>query len=140
MRTFILAASLFLTACAGGIVGDGDGIVTEDERPQVGWRAVIDGDHHDVAGVATLIDEDTIEITDFTFDGGGVNARIFLVVDGAEFTDELELTDNLVGTTYSGETLTLDLPAAASEIDWDTITVWCIPFGVSFGHASFSPE
>jgi len=53
----------------GKQVGDGDGVVDADEIPQVGWVAELTGHHHDVAGTAKLIDDRTIEITGFTYDG-----------------------------------------------------------------------
>jgi hypothetical protein len=135
----LFAALVLASACTGKVVGDGDGVVDEDERPQPGWEAPLNGSFHDVAGTAVLVDEETLEIRDFVYDGGGINARVFLVVDGAPFTRDIELTDNLVGTPFDGETLTLDLPPEAFEFDWNALTLWCIPAAVSFGEGTFNP-
>ena len=129
---------LFLVGCGGGTVGEGDGVLDADEIPAVGWTGELVGTAHDVSGTAVIVDEDTIEIRDFVYDGGGINARMFLVVDGAPFDREIELTDNLVGSPSEGETMTLDLKGASFE-DFDLLTLWCIPAGVSFGTAKFGP-
>ena len=114
----------------------GDGKITEDEIPQVGWEAVIKGEHHDAGGVAVVIDESTIEVQDFTYDGGGLNSRLFLVADGQKFFNDYELTDNLVGTEFNGDTLTVDIPKNSTG-KWNVITLWCLPAKVSFGDGQF---
>jgi len=123
----------------GGPVGTGDGVVDAGEVPQVGWEAVFETFSHDVAGRAVIVDEQTIELQDFTYDGGGVNARLFLLADGAAFDDELELSDNLVGMEFDGDTLELEIPEGAAFEDWNLITLWCVPFRVDFGSGVFRP-
>ena len=140
MRSMIqMVMVMGLVACGGGQVGGGDGIIDDDEVPGVGWVAELEGTAHDVAGRAVIVDENTIEIQDFVYDGGGVNARIFLLADGAEFDRDIELTDNLVGTSFDNETLTLTLPDDVAFEDFNLITLWCVPFAVSFGNGVFEP-
>lgn len=127
----------FLAAC-DGTVGDGDGVVDADEVPGIGWTAELIGTAHDVSGTAVIVDENTLEIRDFTFDGGGINARFFLLADGAEFHRDYELTDNLVGSPSNGDTLVLDIPVDSFE-EWNLITLWCIPASVSFATGEFRP-
>lgn len=131
-------AVLAMVGC-GGPVGEGDGVVEPDEVAAVGWQAELAGTAHDVAGTAVLVDEDTIEIRDFVYDGGGLNARFFLLPDGADFNRDIELTDNLVGSPSDGETLVLQIPDGVDREDWNAITLWCIPAGVSFGIGVFEP-
>jgi hypothetical protein len=138
-RSLLLLTSIAAIGCGGKAVGSGDGIVTADEVPQVGWEAELIGSHHDVGGTAVIVDEATIEIRDFTYDGGGVNAHIFLLADGEEFHDSWELTDNLVGVAFDGETLELEIPEDAPFDAWNLITVWCVPFAASFGDGVFEP-
>ena len=129
-----------LAACTSPMVGEGDGVVDDDEVPQIGWEAVLETRSHDVAGTAVLVDERTVEIRDFVYDGGGVNARFFLLADGEEFHRDYELTDNLEGEESNGETLVLELPdTAADGMDWNLLTLWCLPFEVSFGDGVFQP-
>lgn len=136
MRGLLLMALVALSAC-GKAVGDGDGVVDPDEVPGVGWIAELRTHHHDVAGTVEIIDERTLEIRDFTYDGGGINARFFLLADGEDFHMDFELTDNLVGDPFEGEVLTLDLPEDAPFDAWNLITLWCVPAGASFGDGVF---
>ena len=71
--TLAVVAVSCLAGCEAG-VGEGDGIVDEDEVPSAGWTAELIGTAHDVAGTAVLGD-DSIELRDLVYDGGGVDAR-----------------------------------------------------------------
>ena len=140
-RLFLSLASAVIVASAGGCagpVGTGDGVLADDEVPAVGWEALIVGEHHDVSGAAFIVDASTIEV-DLTYDGGGLNARLFLLIDGEDFHRDFELTDNLVGQALDQETLTLEIPAEAPFEAWNLITLWCIPAAVSFGAGVFEP-
>lgn len=140
MRAMGALLSLGAVAC-GKVVGEGDGIVDDASAPGPGWVAELEGRFHDVAGTATITEEGTVRITDFSYDGGGINARVYLVVDGAPFDRTLELSDNLVGTgPYDGTaTLELEIPAQASPGSFDSLTLWCVPAAVSFGFGVFQP-
>jgi len=129
-------ALLVFSGCAK-TVGSGDGVLQDSEIPQVGWIAEIGGLHHDLAGSAEIVDESTIVIQDFVYDGGGINARFYLLIDGEDFNKDLEISDNLVGTEFNGEELTLDLPPGAMLDDFNLLTFWCVPAAVSFGNGVF---
>jgi hypothetical protein len=129
---------LLLIGCSSP-VGTGDGSVDESEVPGVGWTAVLQTHFHDTAGTAEIVDESTILLRDFVFDGEGIDARLFLLPDGAQFNDNYELTDNLVGDGFAGETLTLPIPDQAEMENWNLITLWCVPAGASFGDGVFVP-
>ena len=133
---WLVVASIVFSGC-GKTVGDGDGIVDPDEVPDIGWIAELRTHHHDVAGTAEIIDENTIEIRDFTYDGGGINSRFYLLADGEDFHKDYELTDNLVGDEYNNDVLTIQIPDQAEFENWNLITLWCVPAAVSFGDAVF---
>ena len=90
-----------------------------------------------MAGEAVIVDEDTIEIRDFSYDGGGINARIYLLADGERFHRDLELTGNLVGEVFDGDVLEITIPESAPFDSWNLITLWCVPAAVSFGDGVF---
>ena len=69
VKRTLWALALGLGAC-GPTLGDGDGVIDTDEVPGVGWEAEFVTRAHDVAGRAVIVDETTIELRDFTFDGG----------------------------------------------------------------------
>lgn len=130
---------LLLAGCSGGPVGAGDGIVDPDEVPGPGWAAELVGTAHDVAGTAVIQDDGTIRIADFTYDGGGPDARFFLLADGEAFHRDFELTGGKVGDAHDGEPLVLELPAGDQFESWNLITFWCVAFSVSFGDGVFQP-
>ncbi len=128
-----------LLAACGPSVGSGDGVMDDSEVPQPGWVAEFTTHQHDVAGRAEILDASTIELQDFTFDGQGINARLFLAVDGATFTEDYELSDNLVGEAIDSETFEVQIPDQAELETWNLITLWCVPAAVSFGDGVFQP-
>ena len=133
------ALPLLLLAACSPAVGSGDGVTDDGEAPQVGWVADFTTHHHSVAGRVEILDESTLEVQDFTYDGEGINARLFVQVDGAPFSGDYELSDNLVGEAFDGETFELSIPDEAEMENWNLITLWCIPAGVSFGDGVFAP-
>ncbi len=81
----------------------------EAEHPMVGAVAELQTHHHDVAGTATVLDDCTIEITDFTFDGSGLDVRAILA-DNPDFDDFEAISEDLHGNgSYSDATITLPL-------------------------------
>lgn len=137
MRLLIGTVLLSTLVGCGKAVGSGDGVVDPDEVPDIGWIAELKGHHHDVGGTAEILDENTIEIRDFTYDGGGINSRFFLLADGEDFHRDFEASENLVGDEYTGDTLTIEIPPEADFRDWNLITLWCVPAAVSFGDGVF---
>jgi len=131
-----IAVLLVATGCAKQ-VGEGDGVVDDSEIPEVGWIAELTGHHHGVAGTAELIDDNTIEIRDFVYDGGGINSRFFLLADGGDFNRDAEISDNMVGDEYDGDVVTLVIPEDIPVDSWNLITLWCVPAAVSFGDGVF---
>ncbi len=131
---------ILLTACAAEPIGDGDGVVDADETPEPGWEAPLTGRFHDVAGTAVIVDDRTIELRDFTYDGGGLNARVFVLPAGADIDQAYETdSGNLVGSPFDNGVLTLTLPDEATLADFNALTLWCIPAAVSFGDGVFTP-
>lgn len=107
---------------------------------KIGQQAQLDTQFHDVRGTATIIDDCTIEITGFSFDGGGINTQIYLGT-GGEFRESqggFSVSGNLVGTRFLNNTVRVTLPVGRTMDDFDSISVWCIPVSVSFGTGFFS--
>ena len=108
-----------------------------------GWQAELSTLAHGVSGTVTIIDEDTIQVNNFNYDGGGLLVYFYLGVDATRdsFTNGLEIGPNLLGTVYNNATLTIDLPPGKSTSDYNAISVWCTAVGVSFGTGTFAcPE
>lgn len=94
---------------------------------------------HDAGGVATIVDEDTLRIDDFTYDGNAPDAYIYLGMGEDTFkTDGIRLSAKL-DRPYAGESLTFDLPAGVTLADFDTIAVFCYRYDEVFASGTFAP-
>jgi len=91
---------------------------------------------HGVTGTAFIKDACTLELRGFSFDGAGIDVQVYL----AKYPDwegsGLSVSGNLVrDQPYAGVTLSFALPLNLP--DFDAISIWCVPFGVSFGDGLF---
>ena len=112
--------------------------VCEATHAKVGQTATLSTHAHGVSGNARVVDNCTIELTEFHFDGGGVDARMYLALDG-DWETGFPVSDNLVGDhVFVDETMTLKLPTQRSLDDMNGIALWCIPFAAAFGNGQFN--
>jgi hypothetical protein len=110
----------------------------EPLHEKVGQSAALSTRAHDVSGTCTIIDNDTIEIRDFVYDGDGVDVQVVLSAN-AGFSPYTSISHDLRrATPYNGETLTFDLPPTVSLDEVNYISIWCVPFGASFGDGPFN--
>lgn len=109
--------------------------------PQIGWQADLSQDFHDVSGTVTILDEDTVQVDNFTYDGAGIVVYFYLGEEDSTpaFTSGLEIGPDLFGTAFDGSQapLVYDLPAGQTMEGWNAISVWCVTAGVSFGSGTF---
>lgn len=110
-------------------------------HPKIGQSAQLSAFAHGVSGTATIIDDCTVRIDAFNYDGQGINVRIYggknnqYEVSNGGFA--LSGNNLLRNTPYSNESITVTLPAGKTFDDLDGISVWCVPIGVSFGDGQF---
>ncbi len=92
---------------------------------------------HNVGGTAEIIDDCTIQVTDFTYDGTGIVVEMYGGLS-RNFVNGFAVSGDLKrGMPYAGETLTLTLPEGKTLDDLDSLSVWCVDVAVSFGDAMF---
>ena len=107
------------------------------EHALVGAVANLQTRFHEVMGVATIIDDCTVEISDFTFDGEGLSVHAVLGHD-ADFDSYDVLSDDLrEDGPYDGVTLSLPLREGMSLDGVTHLSIWCIPASASFGDGPF---
>lgn len=111
---------------------------TEYER--AGWRAELSTIFHDVDGMVIIVDERTIQVEHFTFDGGGPAVYFYLgeTDSSPSFGDGIPISGRL-SRPYDDESLTLTLSPEQSLDGYGAISVWCEDFAVNFGSGSFRP-
>ena len=67
----------------------------------------------------------------------GIDVRFYGGLGGA-FNRGFAISDDLLRSGgYSGETLTLTIPAGHSLDEMDGISLWCVAAGISFGEGQF---
>ena len=105
-------------------------------NPAVGVSAEFSNFAHDISGTLTVLDDRTLQITNFSYDGGGVVVFFYNGVDG-DYTDGQPIGPQLNGTRFDNETITLTIPDNLTLDDFNGISVWCVPFAANFGDAQF---
>lgn len=150
MENLIVAKSrhvLVVTTAISAVVASGCYLCPEvptPERncgaddPRVGLTAeFINTFIHNVHGTARIVDNCTIVIEGFIYDGLGLDVRVVGVVHN-DFGHPTVLTPNIVRAGgYQGETLTVKLPEGVTLDDCETISIMCVPITTSFAHAAF---
>jgi hypothetical protein len=106
---------------------------------RAGWEAQLSTFSHDVAGTVRIVDEDTLEIEGFTYDGDGPGVYFYLGEDNsaASFGAGLGVGPLLTGTVYNDDMLTVDLPEGVTLDGYNAVSVWCVDFSVNFGSGEF---
>lgn len=95
---------------------------------------------HNVSGKATIIDDCTIEITEFTYDGGGPAVYFYGAINHNYSSEQaFPMGAKLSGIVYEGTSITLKLPQNATLDDLTGISVWCVDFNANFGEMTFTP-
>ena len=111
------------------------------EYARAGFRAALSTRAHGVRGTVTIVDADTFRVDNFSYDGGGIAVYFILAAtdDNAVFRNNRLVTDlNLLGTPFSGGSLTVDLPSGTTFDGYNAISLWCIPAGANFGSGTFA--
>jgi hypothetical protein len=117
-------------------VGSTPGVCTKSNA-KVGRSAVLVTKAHGVTGTATVIDDCTIEIKNFNYDGGGLPDVFVYGGKGGNYKAGFAIGPNLFGTRRTNETIQVSLQAGALDA-LDGISIWCVGAGVSFGDGLFN--
>ncbi len=107
-------------------------------HPLVGTSSTFSDLAHDISGRLTVIDDRTLEVSNFFYDGGGVTVFFYTGTDG-DYRDPAAgagpIGSQLNGRRFSGETIRLTIPDNLTLDDFNGISVWCVPFSANFGDA-----
>lgn len=138
-RYFPLSAIILLAGCAPLTDGVGD---TQDNcpatHPRLGQSAVLTTRFHGVRGTARIVDDCTIVIENFAYDGGGLDVRVYAGDAAGSFAGGRALSNDLRRAGgYANETLTVKLPVGVTLDDVGSLSIWCVPASMSFGDGVF---
>lgn len=109
--------------------------VCTSDSTKIGYTGTFSTLAHNVSGKATVIDDCTLEITQFNFDGAAPNVKFYGGING-NFTDSdaFAIGERLDGRSYTNETILLELPEGKFVDDFDSLSVWCVAFSANFGN------
>jgi len=104
---------------------------------KVGQSATLSTVAHNVSGTAHIVNNRTIELRNFYYDGGGIVVQVYVSPNTFYGTSGTAISGDLFGTAFNNATLVLDLPESVNLDDVSYISIWCVVAGVSFGDGMF---
>lgn len=111
-------------------------VVLDPYHEKVGDIATFSTLAHQVAGTAHIINNRTIELRNFYYDGGGIEVKVYLSPNPVSFNPYVAISDDLLGMAFTNTTLTLDVPVGTDLNLYTNISIWCT-HGFNFGSGSF---
>ncbi|MDN4503624.1 DM13 domain-containing protein [Alteromonadaceae bacterium BrNp21-10] len=109
------------------------------DHAKVGYSGELATLAHNVAGTVTVVNNCTLEVSMFNYDGGGPLVYFYGSTDHGYNSDAAFAMGNLLnGRVYQQETLMINLPAGKTLDDFNSLSVWCADFNVSFGQTLLS--
>jgi Electron transfer DM13 len=104
--------------------------------PKIGQTATLSTRSHGVTGTAKIVDDCTIEIANFSYDGGGLPDVFFYGAKSSNYATGFAIGENQFGKKQANSAIKLTLKD--KELDnIDGISLWCIRASVSFGDGLF---
>ena len=107
-------------------------------HPRVGWRADlgVNTGEGQVSGFVTMVDDCTLELTSFSYNGDGIEVRVF-GSKASNFRPGFTIGPDLVGRRFVKATLQVKLPAGKTLDDLDWVSIWCVKARADFGSGPF---
>ncbi len=143
----MLALTLALTACGGG--GSAPVAASPAAQPpaptaactktsaKIGQVANLSTRSHNVKGQAKIVDDCTIEISNFSYDGLGLSKVFVYGAKGGNYITGFPICINLRGTVFNNQTLKVTLQVG--DLDkLDGISIWCADANANFGDGTFA--
>lgn len=109
--------------------------------PRAGWETHLTQTGHGVNGTATILDERTIQLTHFSYDGFAPDMYVYLATNRttAAFLNGGLTAGPRLARSYNNETHVVQLPAGQTLDGWNAISIWCRAVNASFGWGTFAP-
>jgi mono/diheme cytochrome c family protein len=107
-------------------------------NPRVGWTADlgINTGEGQVSGFVTMVDDCTLQLTNFSYDGSGIDVRVY-GSKSSSFSPGFIIGPDLVGQVFTRATLSVTLPAGTTLDDLDWVAIWCVDAKANFGSGPF---
>lgn len=116
----------------------GTDINCSSSHSKVGTTGLFSTFAHSVSGTLTIVDDCTIEITGFNYDGGGPQVYFYAGTNANyQNSSAFRFSKLLTGTSFSNNSITLVIPANKTLDDFNSLAVWCVDFNANFGDVVF---
>jgi len=107
---------------------------------KVGYYGFFETIEHNVSGRAEFLDDCTIKITDFNYDGEGPDVYFYGAKDhNYSGVNAFAIGQKINGVVYNNEEIILRIPDNKTLDDITGISVWCVDFDANFGQVTFTP-
>lgn len=108
----------------------------EKTNAKVGQVATLSTRSHGVSGKVVVVDNCTLEIRNFNYDGGGLSKVFIYGGKASNYVAGFPVGNNLRGTSFANQTLTVTL--SAGDLDkMDGVSIWCADANANFGDGLF---
>ncbi|HSW45454.1 MAG TPA: DM13 domain-containing protein [Phycisphaerae bacterium] len=140
-RLILLAA--MLAACSAAICNEyAEPAPPQTEcgsdDPRIGQTTTWYADLHGIRGTLTIMDNCTIVIENFYYDGIALDARIVGMKGNEDCTHGTILSPDIRRKGgYTNETMTVELPEGVTLDDVERIGLCCAPVGFTFTEGAF---
>jgi mono/diheme cytochrome c family protein len=124
---------------AGGSGGTGELRECDSTHSKIGQIAKLNTFAHRVSGTAVIVDDCTVRVDSFVFDGGGINVRFYGGL-GGDYVGGFSMSEEDIRRPegYDGsQPVYAQLPEGRTLDELDGISVWCVPVAASFGDGLF---
>jgi hypothetical protein len=148
--TALAISVIFLGACGGGgtdptpavsavplpTAAASTALCGRSDNAKVGKIANLKTLAHGVTGKVTVIDNCTIELSGFNYDGKGLPDVFIYGGKAANYANGFAIGPNLFGVVQTNATIRVALKEG--DLDkLDGVSIWCVRAGVSFGDGLF---
>jgi hypothetical protein len=110
--------------------------------PRAGWVAQLSTLQHGVSGTVTIVDERTLRLDAFNYDGGGPAVYLYLAGQdtNAAFTTGKVVGNRLnrPGAPYVNSSVLVQLPEGQTLDGFNAASIWCSDFRANFGSGAFA--
>jgi len=115
--------------------------IAQTTYPRAGWETHLTQTGHGVKGTATILDERSIRLTHFSYDGAAPYMYVYLATNqtAAAFDIGGLTASPRLARAYNDETYLVQLPTGQTLEGWNAISIWCRAVHASFGWGTFAP-
>ncbi|WP_144207985.1 DM13 domain-containing protein [Shewanella donghaensis] len=120
-------------------IDDGSASTCTKTHAKIGWTGMFETFAHNVSGKATIVDDCTIVIEQFDYDGLGPDVYFYgAIANDYVGSSAFSMGNKLNGQSYANAQLTIKLPKSMTMDDLTGMSVWCVDFNANFGQVTFT--